>query len=67
MQGRYTNGQTRNLGQFLLSSFPNTNGLQPLGNNQFAEFAPSKQREYMEWISDAKADETCERRLKDAI
>jgi uncharacterized protein YdeI (YjbR/CyaY-like superfamily) len=34
---------------------------------QFEEFAPSKQREYMEWISDAKADETRERRLMDAI
>ncbi len=34
---------------------------------QFEEFAPSKQREYMEWISDAKADETRERRLKDAV
>lgn len=34
---------------------------------QFEEFAPSKQREYMEWISDAKADETRERRLKDAL
>ena len=34
---------------------------------RFAEFAPSKQREYMEWISDAKAVETRERRLKDAI
>ena len=33
----------------------------------FEQFAPSKQREYMEWISDAKADETRERRLKDAI
>ena len=33
----------------------------------FDEFAPSKQREYMEWISDAKADETRERRLRDAI
>jgi flagellar hook protein FlgE len=43
VQGRYTNGQTRNLGQFLLSSFPNTNGLQPLGNNQFAETAESGQ------------------------
>jgi len=43
VQGRYTNGQTRNLGQFLLSSFPNTNGLQPLGNNQFAETADSGQ------------------------
>jgi flagellar hook protein FlgE len=43
VQGRYTNGQTRNLGQFLLSSFPNANGLQPLGNNQFAETADSGQ------------------------
>ena len=43
VQGRYTNGQTRNLGQFLLSSFPNTNGLQPLGNNAFAETADSGQ------------------------
>ena len=34
---------------------------------QFAEFSPSKQREYLEWISDAKADETRERRLKDAV
>src|SRR5258708_5396277 len=33
----------------------------------FEAFAPSKQREYMEWISDAKADGTRERRLKDAI
>ena len=34
---------------------------------QFAEFSPSKQREYMEWISDAKAAATRERRLADAI
>ena len=33
----------------------------------FAAFSPSKQREYMEWISDAKADATRERRLKDAL
>jgi len=33
----------------------------------FEEFAPSKQREYMEWISDAKTEETRERRLADAI
>jgi hypothetical protein len=39
----------------------------PKARAQFGEFAPSKQREYMEWISDAKADETRERRLKDAI
>jgi hypothetical protein len=39
----------------------------PKARAHFEEFAPSKQREYMEWISDAKADETRERRLKDAI
>jgi hypothetical protein len=33
----------------------------------FEEFSPSKQREYLEWIADAKADDTRERRLKDAI
>jgi flagellar hook protein FlgE len=43
VQGRYTNGQTRNLGQFLLASFPNTNGLQPLGNNAWGETAASGQ------------------------
>ena len=43
VQGRYTNGETRNLGQFLLAGFPNTNGLQPLGNNQFGETAASGQ------------------------
>lgn len=39
----------------------------PKARAQFEEFSPSKQREYMEWISDAKADETRERRLKDAV
>ena len=39
----------------------------PKARAHFEEFAPSKQREYMEWISDAKADETRERRLEDAI
>jgi flagellar hook protein FlgE len=43
IQGRYTNGQTRDLGQFLLASFPNSNGLQPLGNNAWAETAESGQ------------------------
>ncbi|HVO90086.1 MAG TPA: flagellar hook protein FlgE [Casimicrobiaceae bacterium] len=41
--GRYTNGQTRNLGQVLLANFPNPNGLQPLGNNQWAETSESGQ------------------------
>ena len=31
--GRYTNGQTRELGQVALANFPNAQGLQPLGNN----------------------------------
>ena len=36
VQGRYSNGQTRSLGQVVLASFANTNGLQSLGNNQWA-------------------------------
>jgi flagellar hook protein FlgE len=43
IKGRYSNGQTRTLGQFLLTSFPNPNGLQPLGNNAWAETAASGQ------------------------
>ncbi|WP_151636369.1 flagellar hook protein FlgE [Noviherbaspirillum aerium] len=31
--GRYSNGQSKVLGQVVLSTFPNPNGLQPLGNN----------------------------------
>jgi flagellar hook protein FlgE len=31
--GRYTNGQTRELGQVALANFPNAQGLQPIGNN----------------------------------
>lgn len=37
LQGRYTNGQTLTLGRVLLTSFLDPNGLQPLGNNQWAE------------------------------
>ncbi len=33
----------------------------------FDSFAPSHQREYMEWISDAKRDETRERRIETAL
>ncbi len=33
----------------------------------FEAFSPSAQREYMEWIQDAKQDATRERRLRDAI
>ncbi|MGA8034188.1 MAG: flagellar hook protein FlgE [Casimicrobiaceae bacterium] len=43
IQGRYTNGQTRTLGQFLLANFPNPTGLQPLGGNAWAETAASGQ------------------------
>jgi flagellar hook protein FlgE len=39
--GRYTNGQTMKLGQILLGSFANPNGLASLGNNQWAETATS--------------------------
>ena len=41
VQGRYTNGQTRTLGQVALANFANPNGLQPLGNNMWAETATS--------------------------
>ncbi|MBI5937259.1 MAG: flagellar hook protein FlgE [Betaproteobacteria bacterium] len=36
VEGRYTNGQSRNLGQVVLTSFNNPRGLLPLGNNQWA-------------------------------
>ncbi len=39
--GRYTNGKTATLGQVVLANFNNPNGLQPLGNNQWAESAAS--------------------------
>ena len=31
--GKYTNGQSRNLGQVIMANFRNPQGLQPLGNN----------------------------------
>lgn len=34
--GRYTNGQTRSLGQVVLANFRNPQGLQPLGDNTWA-------------------------------
>jgi len=43
IQGRYTNGQTRTLGQVQLYSFLNPRGLQPLGNNQYFETSESGQ------------------------
>jgi flagellar hook protein FlgE len=39
--GRYTNGKTATLGQVVLASFTNPNGLQPLGNNMWAETSNS--------------------------
>jgi flagellar hook protein FlgE len=41
--GRYSNGQTRDLGQIVLSNFKNPQGLNPLGNNQFGESGESGQ------------------------
>lgn len=37
VQGRYSNGQTKNMGQIVLYDFANPNGLKPLGNNQWQE------------------------------
>jgi flagellar hook protein FlgE len=39
--GRYTNGQSKTLGQIVLAKFANPNGLQNLGNNQWAESTES--------------------------
>jgi flagellar hook protein FlgE len=41
--GRYTNGQTRAMGQVVLANFINPQGLAAMGNNQFAETADSGQ------------------------
>ncbi|MGK2952702.1 MAG: flagellar hook protein FlgE [Thiobacillus sp.] len=41
IQGRYTNGQSAVLGQVVLANFSNPNGLQPLGNNMWAETSAS--------------------------
>ena len=43
MLGRYTNGQSRALGQVVLASFANPQGLQPLGNNGWGESTSSGQ------------------------
>jgi flagellar hook protein FlgE len=37
IKGRYTNGQSQNLGQIVLAQFANPNGLKPLGQNQWAD------------------------------
>ncbi|SMB30717.1 conserved protein of unknown function [Sterolibacterium denitrificans] len=41
VQGRYSNGQSRNMGQVVLANFNNPNGLQSLGNNLWAETTES--------------------------
>jgi flagellar hook protein FlgE len=43
VQGRYSNGQTRDLAQVVLGNFNNPNGLTSLGNNQWGETADSGQ------------------------
>ena len=43
VQGRYSNGQSRNLAQVVLVNFNNPNGLQPMGGNQWAETSVSGQ------------------------
>jgi flagellar hook protein FlgE len=43
VQGSYSNGQTRNMGQIVLYDFANPNGLQPIGNNQWQETFTSGQ------------------------
>jgi flagellar hook protein FlgE len=39
--GKYTNGQSRNLGQVILASFRNPQGLQPMGNNLWSATSAS--------------------------
>jgi flagellar hook protein FlgE len=41
--GRYSNGQSRTLGQVMLATFANAQGLQPLGGNAWGETAASGQ------------------------
>lgn len=41
--GRYTNGQSKTLGQIALANFVNKNGLTPLGGNAWAESGESGQ------------------------
>ncbi len=43
VQGRYSNGQTRDLAQVVLGNFTNPNGLTSMGNNQWSETADSGQ------------------------
>ena len=41
VKGNYSNGQTKNLAQVVLTTFPNPNGLVNMGNNQFQGTATS--------------------------
>jgi flagellar hook protein FlgE len=41
ISGRYSNGQTKTLAQVVLANFSNPQGLQPLGNNNWAETSTS--------------------------
>lgn len=41
LKARYSNGQSLNLGQLVLADFKNPQGLQPLGNNIWAETSAS--------------------------
>ena len=41
ISGTYSNGQTKPLGQVALATFPNNQGLQPLGSNEWAQTGSS--------------------------
>jgi flagellar hook protein FlgE len=41
IQGTYSNSQTKALGQIALATFPNNQGLQPLGSNEWAQTGSS--------------------------
>jgi flagellar hook protein FlgE len=43
VQGRYSNGESRDLGQIVLTNFANPNGLKALGGNQWGETPSSGQ------------------------
>jgi flagellar hook protein FlgE len=43
IQGRYSNGQSRNMGQLVLANFNNPNGLTSMGGNVWAETSESGQ------------------------
>ncbi|MCX7170311.1 MAG: flagellar hook-basal body complex protein [Proteobacteria bacterium] len=43
VQGNYSNGKSRNLGQIVLATFTNPNGLQSMGGNQWVETSDSGQ------------------------